>query len=58
MDPQYLNLFDLFCQEPVQNPGHKMAAGPTVIAKALTASSNYTANNPPRMQEQRLLVQF
>jgi len=26
MDPQYLTLFDLsdfFCQEPVQNPGHK-----------------------------------
>ena len=24
----------------------------------LTASSNYTSNNPPRMQNQRLLVQF
>ena len=24
----------------------------------LTASSNYTASNPPRMQNQRLLVQF
>jgi len=38
MYPQYLNLFDLFdhfCQEPVQNPGHKMAAGPRVIATAL-----------------------
>jgi len=29
MDPQYLTLFDLFCQEPVQNPGHKMAADPS-----------------------------
>jgi len=35
MDPQYLTLFDLFCQEPVQNPGHKLAAGPRVIATAL-----------------------
>ena len=35
MDPQYLTLFDLFCQEPVQNPGHNMAAGPRVIATAL-----------------------
>ena len=24
----------------------------------LTASSNYTSNNPPRMQNLRLLVQF
>jgi len=31
MDPQYLTLFDLFCQEPVQNPGHNVAAGPRVI---------------------------
>jgi len=38
MDPQYLtliDLFDLFCQEPVQNPGHNMAAGPRIIATAL-----------------------
>jgi len=38
MDPQYLTLFDpvdLFCQEPVQNTGHNMAAGPRVIATAL-----------------------
>ena len=35
MDPQYLTLFDLFCQDPVQNPGHNMAAGPRVIATAL-----------------------
>jgi hypothetical protein len=25
---------------------------------ALTASSNHMSNNPPRMQNQRLLVQF
>jgi len=34
MDPQYFILFDLFylfCQEPVQNPGHKMVADPRVI---------------------------
>jgi hypothetical protein len=38
MDPQYLTLFDLFglfCQEPVQNPGHNIAAGTTVNATAL-----------------------
>jgi len=31
MNPKYstlFGLFDLFCQEPVQNPGH-MAAGPS-----------------------------
>jgi len=28
------------------------------IYMTLTASSNYTSNNPPRMQNQRLLVQF
>ena len=35
MDPQYSTLFDLFCQEPVQNPGQNMAAGPRFIATAL-----------------------
>jgi len=38
MDPQYLALFDIFvifCQEPVQNPVHNMAAGPRVTATAL-----------------------
>jgi len=38
MDPQYLtlfDLFDLFCQEPVQNRGHNMVAGPKVVATAL-----------------------
>jgi hypothetical protein len=38
MDPQYwtpFDLFNLFCQKPVQNPGHKLAAGPRVIATAL-----------------------
>jgi hypothetical protein len=37
MDPQYLTLFglfDLFGQEPVQNPGHNMAACPKVNAAA------------------------
>ena len=32
MDPQYLTVFeffDLFCHKLVQNPGHKMAAGPS-----------------------------
>jgi hypothetical protein len=40
MDPQYLTLFDLFCQEPVQNRGHNMAAGPRVIATALYSWSS------------------
>jgi hypothetical protein len=38
VDPKYLTLFDIFvifCQEPVQNTGHNMAAGPRVIATAL-----------------------
>ena len=42
-DPQYLTLFDIFvifCQEPVQNPGHNMAAAPRVIATALYPSSS------------------
>ena len=35
MNQQYLTLFDLFCQESVQNTGHNMAAGSRVIATAL-----------------------
>jgi hypothetical protein len=37
MDPQYLtvfDLFDLFFQDPVQNPGRNMAACPRGIAAA------------------------
>ena len=37
-DPQYLTLLDIFvifCEEPVQNTGQNMAAGPRVIATAL-----------------------
>ena len=31
---KYLTLFVLFCQDPVQNPGHNMAACARVIAAA------------------------
>jgi hypothetical protein len=30
----------------------------SVVGRGRSASSNYTSNNPPRMQNQRLLVQF
>jgi len=29
-----------------------------ILLLYLTASSNYTSSNPPRMQNQRLLVQY
>jgi len=28
-------LFDLFCQKPVQNPGHHIRAGTRIIAETL-----------------------
>jgi len=43
MGPQYLTLFDLFCQEPVRNPGHKMAADPRVIRDSVISVMWQTA---------------
>jgi len=45
MNPQHLTLFDLFdliCPEPVQNPGHKMAAGQRVISDSVISVMQQT----------------
>jgi len=42
MDPQHLTLFYLFCQEPVQNPRQKMAAGPRVIRDSVISVMEQT----------------